>query len=295
MGCEALRRRRGAMLACAAALVWADAARGQVISTVAGTGTGGYNGDGGDATAAMLHWPWHLALDAAGDVLVADDLNSRIRRVSISGGISTVAGTGRVGFSGDGGPATSADLNYPRGVAVDGSGAVYIADTDNCRVRVVAANGTIATVAGTGVCGYGGDGSRAVAALLNGPKAVALTGGGELLIADTGNHCIRRVAVDGTISTVAGNGSGGYNGDGAPATRMLLNFPQGLCCSIGDAVYISDSQQPPRASTVPRRGAHHGGGDGGGGVQRGRHPCHCCRPERPHGSRRRRLRQRVRL
>ena len=239
----ALARRSAAlsrMWSITVVLLFTVTVRGQLISTVAGTGKGGYNGDEIDATSAQLHWPWHLALDSVGNVYVADDLNSRIRKISTNGVISTIAGTGRADYNGDGMPATAADLNYPRGVAVDASGAVYIADTSNCRVRKVLSNGTITTIAGTSVCGYRGDGSRADVALLSGPKAVAFIGG-DMLIADTNNNCIRRVAADGIISTLAGNGSNGYNGDGIPATLALLNVPQGLCTANNGNLYISDS------------------------------------------------------
>jgi uncharacterized repeat protein (TIGR01451 family) len=164
------------------------------ISTVAGNGTAGFSGDGGPATSASLRYPDGIALDSSGNLYIADTSNMRVRKVSTSGTISTVAGNDtEPGFSGDGGPATSASLSYPRGVALDFSGNLHIADTDNERVRKVSTSGTISTVAGSGTAGFSGDGGPAASASLNDPYGVALDSSGNLYIADTYNHRIRKV------------------------------------------------------------------------------------------------------
>src|SRR3990167_6416847 len=174
-----------------------------MITTVAGTGDYGDGGDGGSATAAMLADPSGVALDGSGTLYIADANNNRIRKVDAAGTITTVAGTGESGYSGDGGLATAASLAYPTVVALDGSGTLYIADTNNQRIRKVDAAGTITTVAGTGRYGYSGDGGSATAAILNYPDGVALDNSGNLYIADTANQRIRKVDTAGIITTVA--------------------------------------------------------------------------------------------
>ena len=177
-----------------------------IITTVAGTGDEGFSGDGGPATSARLNRPWAIALDGAGNLYITDLRNIRIRKVDTSGTITTVAGTGEEGFSGDGGPATSAQLFGPRGVALDGAGNLYIADTGNIRIRKVDTAGTITTVAGTGVFGFSGDGGPATSAQLNGDRGIALDGAGNLYIAEFVNRRIRKMDTSGTITTVAGTG-----------------------------------------------------------------------------------------
>ena len=145
-----------------------------------------------------------MALDGAGNLYIADTHNQRIRKVDTTGTISTVAGSGASGFSGDGGAATAAQLYLPWGVAVDGAGNLYIADTHNQRIRKVDTTGTISTVAGTGAWGFSGDGGPAIEALLSYPSGVATGGAGNLYIADSGYNRIRKVDTTGTISTVAG-------------------------------------------------------------------------------------------
>ena len=230
------------------------------ITTVAGTGeigdgAGGFSGDGGPATAAQLNLPQGVAVDGAGNLYIADARNHRIRKVDASGIITTVAGTGEIGggaggFSGDGGPATAAQLNLPQGVAVDGAGNLYIADARNHRIRKVDASGIITTVAGTGEIGGGaggfsGDGGPATAAQLNLPQGVAVDGAGNLYIADARNHRIRKVDASGIITTVAGTGeigggAGGFSGDGGPATAAQLNFPQDVAVDGAGNLYIAD-------------------------------------------------------
>ncbi|MEU5050315.1 RICIN domain-containing protein [Streptomyces sp. NPDC021096] len=210
------------------------------ISTIAGTGTAGFSGDGGLATAAWLNTPLGVALDSAGILYIADYGNHRIRKISTDGKISTVAGTGSGGFAGDGGPALSAQLNYPYGVTIDGAGDLYIADHNNHRVRKVAADGKISTLAGTGTAGFSGDDGLATAARLNTPLGVAVDSTGDLYIADYNNHRVRKVAADGKISTVAGTGSAGFGGDGGPAASAQLNYPLGLAVDCVDTLYIAD-------------------------------------------------------
>ncbi|MEI7978946.1 MAG: T9SS type A sorting domain-containing protein [Bacteroidota bacterium] len=214
-----------------------------IISTVAGNGTYGYGGDGSVATSANLNTPTGVAIDGSGNIYIADLLNHRIRKVTASTGIiSTVAGNGTNGYGGDGSVATSANLNT-RGVAVDGSGNIYIADKDNHRIRkVTASTGIISTVAGNGTNGYGGDSSAATLASLNFPEGVAVDDSGNIYIADVNNHRIRKVtALTGIISTVAGNGTAGYFGDGSLATSSRLNIPVAVAINGSGNIYIADA------------------------------------------------------
>ena len=211
------------------------------ITTVAGNGTSGYSGDGGPATSAELNLPFGVALDSAGDLYIGDFGNSRIREVDASGAITTVAGNGTQGYSGDNGPATSAELNRPGGVAVDGAGNLYIADIYNQRIRKVDASGTITTVAGNGTAGYNGDNIAATSAELYEPDGVAVDSAGNLYIADYLNQRIRKVDASGTITTVAGNGTLGYSGDGGPATSAELDQPYGVAVDSAGNLYIADT------------------------------------------------------
>ena len=214
-----------------------------IISTVAGNGTQGYSGDGGAATSAELSAPEDMTVDSAGNIYIADLGNQRVRKVTKStGDISTVAGTGTDGYSGDGGLATSAELGSPEGVAVDSAGDIYIADHDNCRIRkVTASTGDISTVAGNGTCAYAGDGGAATSAEIAYPEDVALDTAGNLYIADSFNNRIRKVTIStGIITTVAGNGTEGYNGDGIAATSAELADPIGVTVDSAGNVYIAD-------------------------------------------------------
>ncbi|MFF8434595.1 NHL domain-containing protein [Streptomyces bacillaris] len=210
------------------------------ISTVAGTGRAGYGGDGGPATGALLNCPRELAVDSTGAVYIADDGNHRIRKITADGKISTVAGTGHPGSTGDGGPAVGARLNRPLGVAVDSTGVLYIAEYDGQRVRKVGTDGKISTVAGNGQGGFRGDDGPATSAQLNRPFGVAVDGADELYIADTSNHRIRKVTADGKISTVAGKGTAGFDGDGGPATSAQLSSPLGVAVDSAGALHITD-------------------------------------------------------
>ena len=211
------------------------------ITTVAGTGMDGFSGDSGPATAAQLDFPTDIALDEAGNLYIADVSNHRIRKVDPFGTISTVAGRGTAGFSGDSGPATSAQLYNPVGVTVAGFGNIYIADFSNHRIRKVDAFGTITTVAGTGTAGFSGDSGPATAAQLNRPRSVAADSSGNLYIVDSNNHRIRRVDADGTITTVAGTGTAGFSGDSGPATSAQLDSPTGVALDGSGNLYIADS------------------------------------------------------
>ena len=211
------------------------------ISTAAGTGVGAKGGDGGPATSAEVNGPAGVAVNAAGDIFIADTGNNVIRKVDHATGlISTVAGSGASGYSGDGGAAMAATLANPNAVAVDAAGDIFIADTGNNVIReVLEASGKIITVAGTGTAGFSGDGGKATAATLSGPLGIAVDAAGDLFIADTGNNRIREVQVaNGDISTVAGNGTAGASGDGGAATAAelerqatLLWMPPETCSS----------------------------------------------------------------
>ena len=213
-----------------------------IITTVAGNGTQGYSGDGGAATSAELSFPYGVPVDASGNIYIADSFNNRIRKVSPNGIITTVAGNGTQGYSRDGGAATSAELGQPFGVAVDGSGNIYIADVVNNRIRMVTAStGIITTVAGNGTLGSSGDGGAATSAELLDPTGVALDGSGNLYIADRANDRIRKVtASTGIITTVAGNGTQGYSGDGGAATSAELSGPFAVTVDASGNIYIAD-------------------------------------------------------
>ena len=185
-----------------------------------------------------------MAVDSQGDLFIADTANNRVREVNATTGvISTVAGTGIPGFSGNGGPATVAKLNNPTGVAIDSSGNIFIADSRNHVIREVnAATGVITTVAGNGVASYGGDGGAATSAELDDPFDVAVDSAGNIFIADTGNNVIREVsAATGKISTVAGNGSSGFSGNGGPVTSAKLKLPEGVAVDSSGNILIADT------------------------------------------------------
>ena len=213
-----------------------------IITTVAGSGSTGSTGDGGAATAAKLRSPAGIAVAANGDLYIGDTGNDRVRKVTAATGIITAfAGTGTAGYLGDGAAATAARLKAPQGLIVAASGDVYIADTGNHAIRKVSvATGFITTYAGTGTAGFLGDGGAATSARLSSPQAVSLNAAGDLYIADTGNNRIRRVAVSGTITTIAGTGAAGNTGDGGSAASALLNSPRGVTVSATGVYYIGD-------------------------------------------------------
>ncbi|MGG2993300.1 S-layer homology domain-containing protein [Paenibacillus macerans] len=248
------------------------ATSGGTISTVAGNGTAGSSGDGGAAWMAQLNYPYGVAVDSGGNLYIADTFNHRIRKVDASGNINTVAGNGTAGSSGDGGAAASAQLNRPFGVAVDSGGNLYIADTFNHRVRKVDTSGNISTVAGNGTAGSSGDGGAAASAQLNKPYGVAVDSGGNLYIADTFNHRIRKVDASGNISTVAGTGTAGNPGEGEFATSANIKYPYGVAVdSGGNLFYVADDgssrvrkvDASGKISTVAGNGTAGSSGDGG--------------------------------
>jgi uncharacterized protein (TIGR03437 family) len=214
-------------------------AKNGIITPFAGTGKAGNGGDGGAATGAQLNLPQGLAVDAAGNVYIADSGNNKVRRVSTDGNIKTVAGSGTSGSGGDGGSATAAQLNGPLGVAVDAAGNLYIADFGSNKVRQVSSSGTITTLAGVGTQGYTGDGNAATSAQLNLPQGVAVDNSGSVYIADTGNSVVRKVS-GGVIKTVAGSGIPGHAGDLGPATSALLSNPTGVAVDAIGNIYIGD-------------------------------------------------------
>jgi hypothetical protein len=242
-----------------------------VVSTLAGTGEAGFAGDGGKATAAKLNFVHTAVPTADGGFLLADTWNSRIRKISSLGIITTVAGTGVHGFGGDGGPATRAQIYHPRSVAPLADGGFLFPDSNNHRVRKVSASGTITTVAGTGAVGFSGDGGPATEARLSVPFAVAPTADGGFLIADIDNERIRKVSAAGIITTVAGNGMSGFSGDGGPATSASLHHPHNVLSLPEGGFLIADTtnERVRRVdadgiiSTVIGDGVRGDSGDGG--------------------------------
>ena len=212
-----------------------------VIETLAGTGAAGYGGDGGPAFQASFRFPRAVAADAAGNLYIADSGDHRIRKIDSEGTITTVAGTGEAGYGGDGGPATLARLDHPDGVAVDGEGNVYIADSENHRIRKIDTLGIITTFAGTGIRGYRGDGGPAAGAQLSFPAGVAVDGEGTAYVADSWNHRVRKVDRGGTITTLAGRGFRGYAGSGGPAAQAALANPMGVSVDTEGNVYVADT------------------------------------------------------
>jgi DNA-binding CsgD family transcriptional regulator/sugar lactone lactonase YvrE len=214
-------------------------AGGPPTAVVAGTGERAFSGDGRPASASPLVRPLALAVGPAGEIYIAE--GNRIREVTKDGRISTFAGTGAAGFSGDSGPAAQAQLNNPQGLAVDSAGNVYIADTLNNRVRRVDADGTITTVAGAGAAGYEGDGKPGPQAELNLPTGLAIGFSDTVFISDTGNNVIRQLGLDGAIHTVAGTGEAGYRGDAGSAIDAVLHAPGGLAFDSEGNLYFADT------------------------------------------------------
>jgi len=240
----------------------------QIITRLAGNGTAGFSGDGSAATKAQLNFPGGMALDSSGNIYIADSLNFRVRKVTGSN-ITTIAGNGVLSYSGDGGPASGAQLNTPEAVAVDSSGNVYIADTQNNVVRKVTATGVISTIAGNGTAGYSGDGGAPTAAMLNRPQGIAVDSSGNVYVADTQNARVRKIS-GGSISTVAGNGMPGYSGDGGAASAAQLYVPIGVAVDASGNLYIADftnnrvrKVSGGTISTVAGNGLSGYSGDGG--------------------------------
>ncbi|MEW8657323.1 MAG: RHS repeat-associated core domain-containing protein [Candidatus Thiodiazotropha endolucinida] len=212
-----------------------------VITTIAGNGERGFSGDEGSAIEAALHSPVAIVVSRDGTLYIADTGNNRVRRVSVDGIISTYAGNGAGGFSGDGGTAVSASLNAPNGISLGPDDSLFIVDNQNHRIRKVDKQGFISTAAGNGVQGDDGIFGLAVNAQLNFPSAVTASENGSFYIADRSNHRILFVNANGMISTVAGNGESGYSGDQGPATKAMLYNPDDIIISEDGRLLISDS------------------------------------------------------
>jgi hypothetical protein len=240
---------------------------GGTITTVAGTATSGYSGDGWPATAAQFNFVPDVFVDPKGNIYLPDAGNNRLRKVDPSGIIRTIAGTGIAGYNGDGIPATAAQLSAPTGVAVDDTGNIYIADKNNLRIRKIDTFGIISTVCGIGVSGFSPDGSRVDTARMNNIGSVRVDKNGAIIIAD--NIRIRRIGIDGMIGTLAGNGIQGFTGDGGPATDAQI-AGGALSIDTSGNIYFADPTTD-RIRKVDVEGnintvvGHAGGGYGGDG------------------------------
>ncbi len=241
------------------------------ITTYAGTGAASYSGDGGAATAATFGGPNGIVFDKNNNLYIADIGNNRVRKITPGGIISTIAGNGTAGFSGDGGAATAAMLSGPVSLAFDTSGNLYIGDFYNARIRRVSTSGVITSVAGNGTTGYSGDGGAATAAKINSPRSIAFDAANNLYIGDQGNYRVRKVTTStGIITTFAGTGTAGYYGDGGQATAALINYVYGITFDTTGNLYIADAANHIRKvnlsgviSTIAGDGIGYNTGDGG--------------------------------
>ncbi len=212
-----------------------------IITTYAGCGTNGYGGDGGPALAAgFAGGIMDVAVDRTGNIFIADPGSERIRKINPDGIISTYAGNGTTGFSGDGGPATAAQINRPQALATDSAGNLFIADFGNNRLREVLPDGVINTIAGNGGLGSGGDGNPATVASLGTPDGVAIDKAGNIYVSEGNRYRVRKINTSDTIYTIAGGGIWGYSGDGGPATAALLSSPSGVGVDNNGNIYVSD-------------------------------------------------------
>jgi hypothetical protein len=247
---------------------------GQVISTVTGNGSPGYAGDGGPCLSAQINSPVGIGTDTAGNIYIADNFNHCIRKISAGSGIiTTIAGTGTSGFSGDGGPAALAQLYLPSDVICDSTGNIYIADQNNNRIRkITISTGIITTIAGNGF-GYSGDGGPAIAALFKNPLGIAFDKSGNIIVADANNHCLRKIDMTtNIITTIAGNGTAGFSGDGGPAISALVSHPAKMAFDTAGNMFFTDEVNnrirkiavgTGIISTIAGTGTFGYGGDGG--------------------------------
>lgn len=226
-------------LALAGIAIFCTRAAAQDINAFAGNHTSGYSGDGGAATTAQCYAPAGVAADKLGNIYFCELGNSIIRKVSPSGIISTVAGTGTTGFGGDGGPATAAQISQPTSVAVDDTGNIYFTDDGNNRIRKVNTAGIVNTIAGTGIAGFS-DNIDAKVGQLNGPSGIAVDKKGNVYIADVYNHAVRKIDTGGHLTTICGDGTSGYTGNGGDASIAKLNFPKGVCVDTAGYLFIVD-------------------------------------------------------
>ncbi len=226
----------------AALLFSVNSIKAQIITTIAGTGTLGYSGDGGLAINALLSRPNQIIYDQAGNLFIAEDYNHIVRKIDASGNISTVAGTGTEGFSGDGGLAVNAEFSRVAGVTIDAVGNIYICDADNFRIRKVDLLGNINTIVGTGNEGYTGDGGLAINAEIGFISGILVDPAGNIYIANQTYHNIRKIDVAGIITTVAGDGSGnpGYGGEGVLAASTMVNSPAALFMDGAGNLFFSE-------------------------------------------------------
>ena len=224
-----------------AGLIRAVSATG-IVSTIAGNHNFGFLGSNGTPASAseLSTLATYSTFDSQGNFYFSDTNNARVRKIDLSGNISTVAGNGSGTYSGDGGPAAAASLNAPKGLVFDSSGNLYIADTNNNRIRQVNPNGIITTVVGTGVAGSTGDGGPSSNAELNAPEGIAIDSAGNGYVTESSGHRVRMISPSGYISTVAGTGVAGFSGDNGPATAATINSPAGVAVDAAGNVFVSD-------------------------------------------------------
>jgi len=245
----ALNSPKGIAIGSNGAIYIADSGNGRIrivnplgiISTIGGNGGAGASGDGGQATSASFSDVLGVAVDAAGNIYVADSSNRKVRKISAAGIVTTIAGIGVEAFSGDGGLAVSAALGRPVALTLDAAGNLYIADATNQRIRRIDTRGIITTIAGNGVDAFAGDGGAAASASLGFPLGVAVDKSGNVYVADADNNRIRKISTTGIITTIAGTGSGGFAGDGGLATSATLNIPSDVAVDSAGNIYIADS------------------------------------------------------
>lgn len=248
-----------------------------IVTTIAGNGTAGNSGDGGPATNAQIYWPTGIAVNSSGDLFIVDQRSNVIRKVNgATGIISTIAGTGTMGYSGDGGPATNAELNSPSGICIDATGNILFTENGSGTVRKINTAGIITTIAGTGTNGTSADGGIATASELNKPDGVAVDNSGNIYVADVNSYRVRKIDItSNTISTIAGDGTFGYSGDGGPATEATLFNTTDITLDGSGNVYLSDASNhilrkvssTGTISTIAGSGGSSGySGDGGPAV-----------------------------